>query len=377
MVWRFFKEIGFLSATTIGAGVFALPYVFHRAGWFVGLLFLVALSLIVIFAQRLYFRVIEKTGGATKFLGLIREKLGVKFFTIGFISIILGLLLSLTAYLLIAQNFVKLIFPELDSSLAILIFWGLGTIPFLFRLGKLVLAELFGAVVMFFIIFYIFGMSLGSGGDIFSIPAVSGADFFLPFGVVLFSLAGWTAIEPIIDSRKKSAKAYPRGFSLSVSLGTILSAIFYILFVVAIFGLATGSGGVLTITEDTLSGITGWSPLMLGVMGVLGLFALWTSYLPISLEIKNSLERDLGWSPFLVFSILAGVPILTALFGIKDFVSVLGLAGGIFLAVQYVLIILVSSKVLVLRRWEKFLASLVVLVFLLAAIYEIYYFVIR
>lgn len=377
MVWRFFKEIGFLSATTIGAGVFALPYVFNRAGWLVGLLFLIVLSLIVIFAQRLYFRVIEKTGGATKLLGLIKEKLGVKFFTVGFVSIILGLLLSLTAYLLIAQNFVKLIFPDLDSNLAILIFWGLGTIPFLFRLGKLVLIELFGAVVMFFIIFYIFGFSLNSGGDIFSISAISGADFFLPFGVVLFSLAGWTAIEPIFDSRKKSAKAHPRGFSLSISLGTILSAIFYILFVVAIFGLATESGSVGAISEDTLSGIVGWSPLMLGVMGVLGLFALWTSYLPISLEIKNSLERDLGWSPFLVFTILAGVPILTAIFGIKDFVSVLGLAGGIFLAVQYILIILVSRKVLVLKRFEKFLASLVVLAFILAAIYEIYYFVIR
>ncbi len=377
MVWRFFKEIGFLSATTIGAGVFALPYVFNRAGWMVGLLFLIVLSLIVIFAQRLYFRVIEKTGGATKLLGLIKEKLGVKFFTVGFVSIILGLLLSLTAYLLIAQNFVKLIFPDLDSNLAILIFWGLGTIPFLFRLGKLVLIELFGAVVMFFIIFYIFGFSLNSGGDIFSISAISGADFFLPFGVVLFSLAGWTAIEPIFDSRKKSAKAHPRGFSLSISLGTILSAIFYILFVVAIFGLATESGSVGAIAEDTLSGIVGWSPLMLGVMGVLGLFALWTSYLPISLEIKNSLERDLGWSPFLVFTILAGVPILVALFGIKDFVSVLGLAGGIFLAVQYILIILVSRRVLILKRFEKILASLVVLAFILAAIYEIYYFVIR
>ena len=53
---QWYKEIGLpaglLSSLIIGAGIFALPYVFYRAGFLVGLFYLVIFSIVFSMALR-------------------------------------------------------------------------------------------------------------------------------------------------------------------------------------------------------------------------------------------------------------------------------------------------------------------------------------
>ena len=58
---RFWLEAGLVAAATIGAGMFSLPYVFHEAGWLLGIFYTAVLSAAVIIAHLLYLRVLEET----------------------------------------------------------------------------------------------------------------------------------------------------------------------------------------------------------------------------------------------------------------------------------------------------------------------------
>lgn len=87
----FVKEAGLAAAATIGAGVFALPYVFLAAGWFTGLFYLLIFSAIVVSAHALYFRVLEKVKERNRLLGLSRGYLGRLGFGVGLFVILGGL----------------------------------------------------------------------------------------------------------------------------------------------------------------------------------------------------------------------------------------------------------------------------------------------
>lgn len=58
----FYEAIGILAATTIGAGMFALPWVLSHVGWSTFLFLLIGLGLVIAFAEVLYWQVLQKTG---------------------------------------------------------------------------------------------------------------------------------------------------------------------------------------------------------------------------------------------------------------------------------------------------------------------------
>ncbi len=393
--WKFFwGSAGLLAATTIGAGIFSLPYVFNKAGWLTGVFYLAVLSGILIYVHYLYWRALTELKEKNRLLGLIKNYLGEKFFYFGLATVVGGLTLTLVVYLVLSSQFLKLIFPTISLKEGILVFWLLASLPLAWRLPWLVFFEFSGTLLMAGIIVLVlingWGKGIGSAG----VPAFNFDNIFLPFGAVLFSLAGWTAIEPIFDWKKKLEDGYrppnpniqmhlnvPNRFKKEaveskiglsgLAAGTLIPAFLYLVFVLGILG----SAG--EITPDTLSGLTNWQFWKLASLGWLGLLAILTSYVPIALEIKNSLTKDLGWNAG--WSTLAVVfsPLVLVVLGLRSFFSVVSLAGGIFLGLQYLLIILVAKKILSLDRFQKIFLNVLAAVFILAAVYEAYHFLIR
>jgi hypothetical protein len=151
--------------------------------------------------------------------------------------------------------------------------------------------------------------------------------------------------------------------------GTALSAIVYVLFVLGIFS-STG-----TVTPDTLSGLTDWPGWKLSLLGVLGLFAIWTSYVPIGLEIRGAFERDLKWSPKTSLLLVLFIPLTLLALGLSDFTRAVGLAGGLFLALQYVFILLLGLKRTAMAVSLRLVSYVLLLVFSGVAVYEIYRFI--
>lgn len=364
-VKSFLGAAGILAATTIGAGMFSLPYVFRASGWLAGIFYLIVLGAILVFVHYLYWLALERIKERNRLLGLVRAYLGERAFYPAFISIIGGLLLVLVIYLILAGQFLKFLLPGIGAS-GIVIFWLLASLPLFLKLRRFAAAESFGTILMLGIVALIFFTA--NLRNAFSAGGMRVENLFLPFGAIFFSLTGWTAIEPMFELRSKPGESWNPAAALAT--GTFLSAFVYLLFMLGIFG-STGM-----ITSDTISGLSAWPAWKLQLLGWLGLFAIWTSYVAIARAIKNSLEADMRLSPVRSSAIVLFLPFLFAFFGVFSFLSAIGLAGGIFLALQYVFIISVSKKVLNLGPMKEFVLNTLVLLFLLAAVYEVYYFVV-
>ena len=364
--WKsFFGATGILAATTIGAGMFSLPYLFGKSGWLAGIFYLLVLGGMVTFAHYLYWLALERVKEKQRLLGLVKTYLGAWAFYPAFLSILGGLTLVLVIYLILAGQFLRPILPAAGAS-GIAGFWALASLPLFLRIRRLAIVESLGTILMVGIVFLVFFTS--DLGKVSGLATVHLENLFLPFGAILFSLTGWTAIEPMFELRNKGGSWSP--FS-ALALGTFISAFAYILFILGIFGSTN------TIAPDTISGLGDWPAWKLHLLGWLGLFAIWTSYISIARELKNSLESDLRVPAFWGLGIALFLPLILVFSGFFSFLGTIGFAGGIFLALQYVFIVLVSKKILNVSPTKKLFLNALVLLFLLAAVYEVRYFVVR
>ncbi len=366
---NFLWEAGLLLATTIGAGVFAIPYTFSKSGWLLGILYISLASSLIFSVHLIYWQVLRRADHKGKLLGLIRKHFGKAGYYSAFLIIIGGLTLTLVVYLILARGFIALIFPEAGMKEFIL-FWLISSLPIILSLKRLIPLELLGAVLMAGIILFIF-VTAPTYGILERVPAFNFKNILLPFSPIIFALAGWTAIPTIYEYAKKTKSLGARPPARALLAGTFFAATLYVIFTFAILG------STKTITPDAISGLGGWPSWKLALLGALGLFAIWTSYVPIGLEIKSSLEESLKWSKNWSFSLVLFLPIALLLLGLNNFLAVMSLVGGVFLGLQHWFIVSLGRKVLSLPKGGKVFSNFLAIVFVLAAVYEVYRFVIN
>lgn len=364
----FFEGVGLLTATTVGVGIFALPYAFQKSGWLAGVFYLAIFSAVVIYAHWLYWKVLKELKEKYRLLGLVETYLGRNAFYLALAAIVVGLVIALTANLILAARFFPLVAAPIGGLRAVILFWLIASTPVVFKLPRVVALEFAGAIVMAVLVLFIFFQAGGrisfDGAPVF-VPAYA----FFPFGVVIYALSAWMAVETVYDFEKKRGLSGNSNLAIFV-LGTLIAAFLYFIFVAGIFNSAAA------ITPDTVSGLL-WPGWLLAIFGLFGLFAVWSPYMPVLLEVKNSLEKDLRWPNGASVAIAVFSPLLLVFFGLNNFLSVVSLVGGIFLGVQYVFILMVARKVLTLGSIQKLATSVLMLVFLFAAAYQIFHFVVK
>lgn len=354
---------GTIAGTTLGAGLFAMPYLAATAGILPTAFFLASLSAAVIYAHTLYWRVLRDEAPGTHLLELARRHLGAVAARGTFVATVLGLTLTITSYLALGTAFVKGLFPAFPDAYATLLFWLACSLPLAFRLKRFIAAELFMTAVMSGAL-AILVLTVPITFSSFVLADWSQA--LLPFGPILFALAGWSAVEPAI-----AAVRGQRGHRIpSLALGTVTVAILYFL-----FALTLGSAGD-TVTPDTFTGVLGSLPSwQTALLLVAGLFAILTSYLPMNLELKNAFRRGLGWRRSSAFTAALFLPYLLVLAGFDSFLSGVELVGGVFVVAQYVAILQVARAALRLRGWHRFAANAVSVLFALAGMIHVIGFV--
>lgn len=363
---RYLEIIGIVTAATIGSGIFALPYVIQESGWLLSLGYFIALAAMVSLAHILYLRTLEAAHEEERLLGLAKNYFGSAGFWVGFLAIVIGLLLSFVGYLLLGEQFLRIIFPGLSLSLALIIFWFVVAILVFRSEGRVAILEMIGVGLIFCAIFFIFlsGHPLRAFENM---PILDARNIFLPFGAVLFSLAGWTSVEQIYEVSKENNKKY---FLLFV-IGTTLAAVLYWLFALGILG------SVPHVTIDTISSISSWLLWKKDILAAIGLLAIGIVSIPMSREIRGALEKDLKWNSLISRAVIVLLPLAVVLLGFNNFLVIVSLAGGIFLSTQYLLIISVGRRTLQLSGREKVLLDMLTAIFLVAVIYEIVTFIVH
>ena len=335
---RFLLPVGLLAGTIIGAGVFALPYAFYRSGIATGVLYLILGAALYTLLHLLYADVIVRTEGDHRFVGYARMYLGR--FAGGFALLMtaVGMLFTLTIYLVLSVSFINFFLPEGAAALKILIFWALGSVAVFLNAKKLALSEFLVTLAIVAIIVSIFFI----GAPQFFLSHISLTLstnvilFLFPLAPILFALSGRVAI-PVLAKYFKSLRDGHdyKGMRRAIIWGTCIPACLYLLFVIGVLGISHIP------TEDAVAGLSAFlSPLMLLVLGILGFLSLWSSYIAVGTDTLASLGYDLKFSPFMRSLVVIAGPLILYFGGFTHFLKLVSLTGGIFAACEGILILL-------------------------------------
>ena len=154
---NFLLATGLLAGTIIGAGVFALPYVFNKLGWGIGVFYLLAFGLVYSAIHRMYASLLEKHRGGHEFVYLAGRYLPRRIGGAASLLILGEMILVLVVYLALAPSFLGLIFPESEVLPLVLFFWAISSLFMFAKLSILGWAEaagIFGILAIIFVIFF-------------------------------------------------------------------------------------------------------------------------------------------------------------------------------------------------------------------------------
>lgn len=145
--------------------------------------------------------------------------------------------------------------------------------------------------------------------------------FFLPYGIVFFSLTGGAAIPEL----RQILKGEERKIKKVIVYGTIIPAIIYLLFALTVVGV-TGQ----KTTEDAISGLIPYLGQNIVVLGAaFGFLAVITSFLMLGRNLRKMFQLDYKLNKLLAWALACFVPLAVFLFGLKDFILVIGLIGAV------------------------------------------------
>ena len=293
------------------------------------------------------------TKGARRLTGYAQIYLGNKAKFIALIITIGSYYGSMLVYGLLGGKFLTNFFDFFNGyteQLLTIAFFGAGALLSLFnikRIGNIsfyLTAPLIGFIFYFI---YIAAPNISLDNFLTQPDWLYNADWFLPYGVWLFSLSGFAALPEVRDLFEKTSLAK---FKKVISISLFLSAIFYLLFIFVVLG----SSGSL-VTEDALSGaarVLGAKALTIG--SLIGFFAVFTSYLALLVSLKNIFRFDYK-APFALSWLISFLPpIAMYLVGINELITILSIVGTVGMGVLGVFIIFMRySMVRTLKNGDK------------------------
>ncbi len=364
MIRTYLRGAGMLVGMTIGAGIFALPYIFSKAGFFWGVFHFILTGLILLYLHLLYGEVCYFTEERHRFAGQVANFVGKKSGHLALLTTVLSYYGTLLVYGLLAGLFLNNIFREFSPFYFSLIFFAVSAILCLFRLSKIASINFYLTIPLVAFIVYLFFFSWPNiNFTNFQIHfSLNNSNWFLPYGAWLFALSGFSIIPEVRDIfYKQPLKNLKRG----IFWGFIISAILSFLFVVAVFGVS----GFNT-TADSLSGLVsalGKTAILIG--SIIGFLAVFTSQISLAADLKFLFKFDYKIPD--IFSWLLAIipPIILFLLGASNFVKIIDLTGTFGMGVLGIFIILMARKI---RKKNLFADSFILIAVLLGVFYELY-----
>ncbi len=357
-----------LTGLIIGVGIFALPYIALQVGLWTMVLYLIIITAMVLLVNYMYCDVALKTPDFLRLPGYAKMHLGKVWKTIAVVSAILGSVGTLLVYTIVGGGFLGgLLKPIMGGSdiLFPLIYFIVGAM-YIYMGSKAISKIEFWGISLFFVALLVVlfqGISFWHFTSL-SFNMSNWGSWFLPYGPLLFALWGASMIpeleEMLGDDKKK--------LHMVITISTLISAgcfIFFILLVLGISGAQT--------SQEAISGLQGvLGSKVISALFLAGLLATFTSFVAVGLNLKKVLWYDMKLSERLAWILTCSVPFVLFLAGFNNFIGIIGLIGGVSLAVDGILIALMHRRVE--YSSSKLLTYSVILIFALGIIYELIYF---
>lgn len=333
-----------LIGTIIGVGMFALPYVALQSGLGLTLLYLIILAVVVSLAHLIYGEIILRTKEKHRFIGYAQIYLGPLGKITATFVFLASMSLALLAYLLIGGEFLKIIFSGLVnfSARSGTLILALAGFYIIFRGIKLTgLLEVLMTIALLLLIvgLSIYGFNLIDKKNL-SLQLPDSTQFgkmFLPYGVILFALAGGAAIPEI---RSFFSQGRAKLLKSAIILGTLIPALIYGIFIIAVLGISGSQTSAESI--QGLASFFGNDFIRYGA--VIGFLAVATSFLTIGLNLKNSFILDFKLPRLLGLFLTMAVPLGLFFLGVQNFVKIISVSGGVLGGLEGLLLLAMWSR---------------------------------
>jgi len=336
---KFFLALAVLIGTIVGAGIFGIPYVISKSGVLSGLFYFLFLGIAVLILHLVFGEIILRTEEKSRLSGYAQKYLGKNGKLIATISMVIGITGTLLAYIIIGGNFLKIIFSpfsNLSSFRFGIIFW-LILVYFVIRGIKIIAPiEIFTNSAFFIIIFIVFSFLLPKL-SFQNFDLINLKNFFLPYGIIMFSLTGFAAMPEIADILKTPEER--KSFKKVIIVSSIACIILYLFFSLAVVGVS----GKIT-SEDALSGLVPFLGQKIITLGALfGLITIADSFLIVCLYFRNSLVYDYHLSKITASSVASFLPLILFL-KFQNFTLIIGIVGTILGTIEGIITLLIFIK---------------------------------
>ncbi len=366
------RALSVLLGVVFGAGMFGVPYAIAKAGWVLGIIYFLLLGLTISLIHLMYGEVNLRSQENHRLPGFVSKFIGPKYGNFIKFASTIGLWGSLIAYMIIGGKFLFLILsPFLSGTETIykFIFW---LISFVIIYGGIkILSKIELILTSILVLSLILISALALGKINLNLIPIQVENFFLPYGVIIFSIFGATAIpetkEILSGQLDKMKKIIIWGSVITISL-----TMFFAFATLGISGTA--------VHEDAISSfLPVLGPWVLYLGSIIGFLATFTSFLVVGIYLKNQFIFDFKKKKNSAIFWAIGAPLIILMLIEPSFIQILGLAGAIFGAIDSVFLIIVWQKAklkgdrkpeyeIKIKNWLSFL---IIGLFLIGALYEI------
>lgn len=369
----FLFALSTLIGLTIGAGIFAIPYSISKSGIIPAIFYFLILGGLVTLFHLFFGEVILRTKEKRRLVGYAEKYLGEKAKILISITTLFGVLGVLLAYLILAGNFLKNIFPflNLESLHFSLIFWFFMSFFVYFGLRIMGIFEFFSNFLFFFLLFIVFLFSFPKI-EISKINLFSLSDLFLPYGIILFSFLAWESIPESAEILKEK-----KNLKNIILLNTVFCGLIYFLFSISVIGLCGKNT-----SPDSLTGLTPFlGEKLIAFLSLAALITIADSFLVLGNFLKNTFFLDFKIPKILSFVLTSFLPLFLFLSGLRNFIKIISFVGTFLGLINGLAIILIYKKAKIFGDREpeyslKFptpLFFLLIIILILGTISQIYY----
>ncbi|MFH1510027.1 MAG: aromatic amino acid transport family protein [Candidatus Nealsonbacteria bacterium] len=326
--------------STVGAGIFGIPYVVSKSGVIPAIFYFLILGGIMLLLNLFFGEIFLRTKENCRLAGLSRKYLGKNYGRLTSFSVFVGLIGALLAYIILGGKFLSILLSSviLVDPFYCSLFFGLILIPFIFKGVKVVAPlEIFTNACFFIIIFIIFILGFPKI-NFHNFTLIEIPNILLPYGVILFSLAGMSAI-PEAEALLKTTKE-KKSLKKIIITSFVAMVFLYAFFTFIIVGISGKDTSV-----DVFQGLIPFlGPEIIFIGSLAAFITLADSFLVIAICLRNSLVCDQKMPKLLANSLVTFLPIILFLIGLRGFIEVIGFLGTLIGAVEGVIIILLFRK---------------------------------
>ena len=227
---KILKAASILIGTIIGVGIFGLPYIAKESNLYLVIFYLLVLGLLTTTVHWFYAEIIISSRSKERLISYIKKYLGEKYSLVAKFTVLFSLLGALLAYIIVSGIFIEALFG-INHLWGSLLFFVLGSVAIFLGLKTVSWLELIMTAFLLLIMLVLTATSFPYI-NLDNFLSFNFNNFFLGYGVVLFALAGLTAIPEMAELLRHNR----RELKISVILGTLLPVFLFIVFTAIVFG---------------------------------------------------------------------------------------------------------------------------------------------